>query len=72
MGCTSSKTTQGAVAAGKPKKKKLGGQYPGNRRAQQQPYVPDANEFQKVNGNTEVATAHFVATGGGNALTLMN
>lgn len=72
MGCTSSRTTHGAVETSKPKKKKLGGQYPGNRRAKQQPYIPDANEFQKVDGNTEVATAHFVAYGGGNALVLMN
>uniref|UniRef100_A0A7S4MMB2 Uncharacterized protein n=1 Tax=Odontella aurita TaxID=265563 RepID=A0A7S4MMB2_9STRA len=71
MGCTSSRTTHGAVETQKPKKK-LGGQYPGNRRAKQQPYIPDASEFQKVNGNTEVASAHFVAYGGGNALKLMD
>lgn len=71
MGCTSSRATQGAVETKKPKKKP-GGQYPGNRRAKQQPYIPDANEFQKVDGNEEVATAHFVAYGGGNALVLMD
>jgi len=71
MGCTSSRAMQGAVETAKPKKR-LGGEYPGNRRAKQQPYIPDASEFHKVDGDSEVATARFVAYGGGNALVLMN
>jgi hypothetical protein len=53
-------------------KKKLGGNYPGNRRPQQAPYVPPQTEFHKVDGDTAQATAHFVAYGGGNALVLVD
>lgn len=53
-------------------KKKLGGAYPGNRRPQQAPYAPPQSQFQKVDGNTSQATAHFVAYGGGNALVLVD
>lgn len=49
------------------KKKKLGGAYPGQRRPQHQPYVPPASDFDKEGK----ATAHFIAYGGGNALTLV-
>jgi hypothetical protein len=45
-------------------KKKLGGHYPGNRPPEHATYRP--NEFDE-HGQ---ATAHFVAVGGGNALTL--
>ena len=48
------------------KKKRLGGAYPGQRRPQHQPYTPPEGAF--AGGNA--ATAHFVAYGGGNALTL--
>jgi hypothetical protein len=48
-------------------RKKLGGAYPGQRRPQHQPYIPPATEF----GKDGQATAHFVAHGGGNALTLV-
>lgn len=48
-------------------KKKLGGAYPGQRRPQNAPYVPPANDF----GKDGTATAHFIAYGGGNALTLV-
>jgi len=53
-------------------KKKLGGAYPGNRRPQQAPYAPPQSDFQKVDGNTSEATAHFVSYGGGNALVLVD
>lgn len=49
------------------KKKKLGGAYPGQRRPQHTPYVPPASDF----GKDGTATAHFIAHGGGNALTLV-
>lgn len=49
------------------KKKKLGGAYPGQRRPQHQQYAPPASEFDQ-NGQ---AVAHFMAYGGGNALTLV-
>lgn len=48
-------------------KKKLGGAYPGQRRPQHQTYVPPADAF----GKDGTATAHFIAYGGGNALTLV-
>ena len=48
------------------RKKRLGGAYPGQRRPQHQPYTPPEEAF--AGGNT--ATQHFVAHGGGNALTL--
>jgi hypothetical protein len=54
------------------KKKKLGGAYPGNRRPQQAPYAPPQSDFQKVDGNTAQATAHFVSYGKGNALVLVD
>jgi hypothetical protein len=71
MGCTSSSEVQVDTHTGKPKKK-LGGDYPGNRRPQQAPYAPPQSDFQKVDGNTSQATAHFVAYGGGNALVLVD
>jgi hypothetical protein len=46
---------------------RLGGAYPGQRRPQHAPYVPPASDF---NGDG-TATVHFVAYGGGNALTLV-
>jgi hypothetical protein len=48
------------------KKKKLGGASPGQRRPEHAPYVPPQSQFQDGK-----ATVHFVATGGGNALTLV-
>lgn len=48
-------------------KKKLGGAYPGQRRPNHQPYAPPASDF----GKDGQATVHFVAYGGGNALTLV-
>jgi hypothetical protein len=48
-------------------RKKLGGAYPGQRRPPNQPYLPPASEF----GKDGQAVAHFVAFGGGNALTLV-
>eukprot|EP00980_Cylindrotheca_fusiformis_P022317 scaffold9191_cov114-Cylindrotheca_fusiformis.AAC.12 len=50
MGCTSSKAMQ----------------YPGNRIQGQQPYRPNASEFN----NNGQAMSHFVSYGGGNALVL--
>lgn len=49
------------------KKKRLGGAYPGQRRPEHAPYTPPADAFGEGNTTT---TAHFVAYGGGNALTL--
>ena len=49
------------------KKNKLGGAYPGQRRPQQAPYTPSADQF----GPDGKATVHFMAYGGGNALTLV-
>lgn len=48
-------------------KKKLGGAYPGQRRPNQMPYVPDSGAFD----STGTAKVHFKAYGGGNALTLV-
>jgi hypothetical protein len=48
-------------------RKKLGGAYPGQRRPTNQPYLPPASEF----GKDGQAVTHFVAFGGGNALTLV-
>ena len=48
-------------------KKRLGGAYPGQKIPQHSPYVPPASAF----GKDGQATAHFVAYGGGNALTLV-
>jgi len=48
-------------------KKRLGGAYPGQRRPQHAPYAPPASDF----GKDGTATAHFIAYGGGNALTLV-
>jgi hypothetical protein len=48
-------------------KTKLGGAYPGQRRPQHQSYVPPASDF----GPDGKATVHFIAHGGGNALTLV-
>jgi hypothetical protein len=48
-------------------RKKLGGAYPGQRRPANQPYLPPASEF----GKDGQAVTHFVAFGGGNALTLV-
>lgn len=73
MGCTSSTEVVNDPITGEgKKKKKLGGAYPAQRRPQKNPYVPDESEFNKVDGTTSTATAHFVACGGGNALVLMN
>jgi len=49
-------------------KKKLGGAYPGQRRPNHAPYVPEAAAFDSHTGQ---ATVHFKAYGGGNALTLV-
>ena len=46
-------------------------QYPGQRRQGNASYIPDASDFRQVDGNTAVATKHFVSTGG-NALTLVD
>jgi len=68
MGCTSSTEYVVDPATGKEvKKTRFGGAHPGNRRPQHSPYVPPDNEF----GKDGKATAHFVAYGGGNALTLV-
>lgn len=48
-------------------KKRLGGAYPGQKIPQHSPYVPPASAF----GKDGTGTAHFVAHGGGNALTLV-
>jgi hypothetical protein len=48
-------------------KKTLGGAYPGQRRPQHATYTPAASEF----GPDGKAVVHFVAYGGGNALTLV-
>ena len=48
-------------------KKRFGGAYPGQKVPQHSPYVPPASAF----GKDGQATAHFVAHGGGNALTLI-
>mmetsp|Transcript_13927 Transcript_13927/g.19574 ORF Transcript_13927/g.19574 Transcript_13927/m.19574 type:complete len:205 (+) Transcript_13927:198-812(+) len=72
MGCASStEVTTDPITGQKKEKKKLGGSYPGNRRPQNAPYMPPQSDFQKVDGQMQ-ATAHFVAYGGGNALTLMD
>lgn len=49
------------------KRKRLGGAYPGHRPPQHQPFKPSEAAYHE-GGNT--ATQHFVAYGGGNALTL--
>eukprot|EP00522_Entomoneis_paludosa_P016643 CAMPEP_0172454852 /NCGR_PEP_ID=MMETSP1065-20121228/11725_1 /TAXON_ID=265537 /ORGANISM="Amphiprora paludosa, Strain CCMP125" /LENGTH=190 /DNA_ID=CAMNT_0013207257 /DNA_START=17 /DNA_END=589 /DNA_ORIENTATION=- len=68
MGCTSSTEYVVDPATGKEvKKTKFGGAHPANRRPQQAPYTPPATDF----GKDGQATAHFVAYGGGNALTLV-
>ncbi|KAL7574046.1 hypothetical protein ACA910_015624 [Epithemia clementina (nom. ined.)] len=68
MGCTSSTEYVVDPATGKEvQKRKLGGNYPGNRRPQHAPYQPPASAFD----GTGTAKAHFVAYGGGNALTLV-
>jgi hypothetical protein len=46
--------------------KRLGGAYPG-RTSHSSPYIPPASAF----GKDGQATAHFIAHGGGNALTLV-
>mmetsp|Transcript_6300 Transcript_6300/g.7729 ORF Transcript_6300/g.7729 Transcript_6300/m.7729 type:complete len:222 (-) Transcript_6300:198-863(-) len=72
MGCASStEVTTDPITGEKKEKKKLGGSYPGNRRPQNAPYMPPQSDYQKVDGQMQ-ATAHFVAYGGGNALTLMD
>jgi hypothetical protein len=48
-------------------KKTLGGAYPGQRPPQHQPYAPASSDYNS-NGT---AVAHFMAYGGGNALTLV-
>lgn len=48
-------------------KKKLGGAYPGQRRPNKGPHVPDDSQF----GKDGKAVLHFKAYGGGNALTLV-
>merc|ERR1719410_225894 len=45
--------------------------YPGNRRVAKPAYQPGAGDYEKVNATIAVATAHFVACPGGNALKLV-
>ncbi|GKY92411.1 hypothetical protein MPSEU_000211700 [Mayamaea pseudoterrestris] len=67
MGCASSTEVTTDPHTGQQKtKKRLGGAYPGQRIPQHSPYVPPASAF-----NNNQAVAHFVAYGGGNALTLV-
>jgi hypothetical protein len=47
--------------------KRLGGAYPGQKTSHSSPYIPPASAF----GKDGQATAHFIAHGGGNALTLV-
>uniref|UniRef100_A0A7S3KZZ8 Uncharacterized protein n=1 Tax=Amphora coffeiformis TaxID=265554 RepID=A0A7S3KZZ8_9STRA len=70
MGCASSTAYHTDPHTGQEsKKKRLGGAYPGQRRPQHQPYTPPEEAFA---GGNNTATQHFVAHGGGNALTLAN
>eukprot|EP00540_Astrosyne_radiata_P015392 CAMPEP_0116844264 /NCGR_PEP_ID=MMETSP0418-20121206/12567_1 /TAXON_ID=1158023 /ORGANISM="Astrosyne radiata, Strain 13vi08-1A" /LENGTH=180 /DNA_ID=CAMNT_0004475149 /DNA_START=43 /DNA_END=585 /DNA_ORIENTATION=+ len=72
MGCTSSTEVITDPITGEVKTKKtLGGAYPGNRPATHAPYTPPTNQFQPTAGGTSQATAHFISTGGGNALKLV-
>lgn len=66
MGIASSTEHKTNYITGETKTKhKMGGSYPGNRRAVNSPYTPPASQFS--NGK---ATSHFVSYGGGNALVL--
>mmetsp|Transcript_19000 Transcript_19000/g.47201 ORF Transcript_19000/g.47201 Transcript_19000/m.47201 type:complete len:229 (-) Transcript_19000:206-892(-) len=66
MGIASSTETKTNYITGEKKTKhKMGGSYPGNRRAANSPYSPPGSQFS--NGK---ATSHFVSYGGGNALVL--
>ncbi len=66
MGIASSTEHKTNYITGETKTKhKMGGSYPGNRRAAHSPYTPPGSQFS--NGK---ATNHFVSYGGGNALVL--